>query len=180
MDDSLQARFAQTILPHLDAAYNLARWLAREDAAAEDVTHDAMLRALTFFGSFRGDEGRPWLLAIVRNTYFDWRRKAHRAYADETFDEELPDHSGPHAMHEPPASDPLVLLMKKSEGEAVTRALLRLEEVYREVLVLRELEDLSYKEISTVVGAPIGTVMSRLARARKRLREELGRSVAAA
>lgn len=180
MDESLQARFAQTILPHLDAAYNLARWLTREDAAAEDVTHDAMLRALTFFASFRGGEGRPWLLAIVRNTYFDWRRKAHRTYAEEPFDEELPDHSGSHPMHEPRSGDPLLLLMKKSEGEAVTQALLRIEEAYREVLVLRELEELSYKEIATVVGAPMGTVMSRLARARKRLREELNRSVAAA
>jgi RNA polymerase sigma-70 factor (ECF subfamily) len=100
-------------------------------------------------------------------------------YAEEPFDEELPDHSGSHPMHEP-RSDPLSLLMKKSEGEAVTQALLRIEEAYREVLVLRELEELSYKEIATVVGAPIGTVMSRLARARKRLRAELDRSVAAA
>ena len=180
MDESLQARFARTMLPHLDAAYNLARWLTRDSAAAEDVTHDAMLRALTFFGSFRGDAGRPWLLAIVRNTYFDWQRRAHRGYADEPFDEDLPEHSGPHAMHDPPATDPLVLLLKKSEVEAVTQALVRIEEADREVLVLRELEELSYKEIATVVGAPIGTVMSRLARARKRLREELDRRAAAA
>jgi RNA polymerase sigma factor (sigma-70 family) len=139
-----------------------------------------MKTSLTFFASFRGGEGRPWLLAIVRNTYFDWRRKTHRMYAEEPFDEELPDHSGSHPMHEPRSGDPLSLLMKKSEGEAVTQALLRIEEAYREVLVLRELEELSYKEIATVVGAPTGTVMSRLARARKRLREELDRSVAAA
>jgi len=180
MNSSVQARFKQTILPHLDAAYNLARWLTRDDSAAEDVTHDAMLRALTFFESFRGDEGRPWLLAIVRNTYFDWRRKAQRSYADECFDEELPEHSGSHAMHHPPVADPLALLLRKCEGDAVTQALHRIEEPYREVLVLRELEELSYKEIATVVGAPMGTIMSRLARARKRLREELGNTVAAA
>jgi RNA polymerase sigma-70 factor (ECF subfamily) len=178
MDDAQHARFAQTILPHLDAAYNLARWLTRDASAAEDVTHDAMLRALTFFGSFRGDEGRPWLLAIVRNTCADWRRRAQRAHADEPFDEALPHHSGGDGAHRTLGADPLHLLLQQSRGDAVSAALLRVPEQYREVLVLRELEELSYKEIAVIVGAPIGTVMSRLARGRERLRAELERAEA--
>lgn len=180
MDEGAQARFARVMLPHLDAAYNLARWLTRDDAAAQDVTHDAMLRALTFFHSFRGEAGRPWLLAIVRNTYADWRRKASRDGANEPFDEELRHHSEGPAAHDTSQSDPLQALMKKSERAAVNAALFRIPEAYREVLVLRELEELSYKEIATVVGAPIGTVMSRLARGRRQLREELTRDAAAA
>lgn len=181
MPESPQARFATLILPHLDAAYNLARWLTRDEASAEDITQEAVLRALTFFDSFRGDQGRPWFLAIVRNAYLDWRRRTQRGAGDEPFDEDLHDHSMAPSMHAGAGADPLTLLLRKSDGEAVTQALLRIDEAYREVLVLRELEELSYKEIAAIVGVPVGTVMSRLARGRQRLRAALaGREMAGA
>ena len=172
MDEGQRQRFSRLIVPHLDAAYNLARWLTRDEASAEDVTHEAVLRAMTFFGSFRGDAGRPWFLAIVRNAYFDWRRRGQRGALEEPFDEDFPDHSGEQTGDR---RDPLALLLAKRDGEQVTRALFQVDEVYREVLVLRELEELTYKEIAAVVGTPVGTVMSRLARGRERLRAALVR-----
>ena len=169
MELSELERFEAIVLPHLDAAYTLARYLTRNDHDAQDVVQDAYLRALKYFGGFRGAESgdaRAWVLAIVRNTAHTWRRR-HRADALATeFDEEL--HSEAVAGDHPAAA-----LDRDTTRESVRQALDRLSPEFREVIVLRELEGLSYKEISDVTGVPVGTVMSRLARARGRLREAL-------
>src|SRR5712692_7387981 len=160
------SRFDQAILPHLDAAYNLARWLMRNEDEAADALQDACVRALRFIGGLRGDDGRVWLLAIVRNTCYS-RLKRGSMRANETeFDDEV--HS-PDAGH----TNPAVLLDQAADKEALRRALEALPEEFREVVVMRELEGLAYKEIAAVAGVPIGTVMSRLARARKRLQHTL-------
>ncbi len=158
--------FEHVLVPHLDAAYNLARWMTGNDADADDVVQEAFVRALTFFGGFHGGDARPWLLAIVRNTCRDWMRRHGTRAVDAQFDEDL--HT-PAARVETPES----LLIRQADRERVLRALESLPIVWREVLVLRELEGLSYKEIAEVVGIPLGTVMSRLARARSRLQVEL-------
>lgn len=154
------ARFEQTLLPHLDAAFNLARWLTGNQHDAEDVVQEAYLRALTFFDSFRGGDGRAWLLAIVRNTCYTWLRKNRPAPSEELFEEER------HGAE--PASAEAVLL-GQIDRDRLHQAIGELPPEYREVLVLREMEDLSYKQIASITGVPLGTVMSRLARARKRL-----------
>ena len=155
------ARFELLVVPHMSAAYNLARWLTRNDHDAEDVVQDAFVRALKYFDGFRGEaatSARAWLLAIVRNTAYSWQRR-HRADALATeFDE---------TQHSPAAEE------TQADGEALWSALERLAPEFREVIVLRELHGLSYKEISEVAGVPVGTVMSRLSRARERLREAL-------
>jgi RNA polymerase sigma-70 factor (ECF subfamily) len=164
------ARFEQTILPHLNAAYNLARWLLRNEDDAADAVQEACLRALKFFGGFRGGDGRTWLLTIVRNTCYT-RLGQGRAHGEATmFDEE---------MHSPdaPADDPEEMLMRSYEGERLKRALEDLPAEFREVVILRELEGLSYKEIAGIADVPVGTVMSRLARARKRLQQYLTANV---
>jgi RNA polymerase sigma-70 factor (ECF subfamily) len=159
-------RFERAILPHLDAAYNLARWLMRDEHEAADAVQDACLRALRFIGSFRGGDGRLWLLAIVRNTCFS-RLKRNAGRQDETeFDDEL--HSP-----ENESTSPEVLAERSRDSEALRHALEELPEEFREVIVMRELEGMGYKEIAEVAGIPIGTVMSRLARARKRLQRAL-------
>ena len=160
------SRFEQAILPHLDAAYNLARWLMRNEDDAADAVQDACLRALRFIGGLRGDDGRVWLLAIVRNTCYS-RLKRGSMRANETeFDDEV---------HTPDAeqADPARLLDQAADSAALRCALEALPEEFREVIVMRELEGLAYKEIAAVAGVPIGTVMSRLARARKRLQQAL-------
>jgi RNA polymerase sigma-70 factor (ECF subfamily) len=161
-------RFEAIVLPHLDAAYTLARHLTRDDHDAQDVVQDAYLRGLKYFGGFRGaaGESRAWLLAIVRNTAYTWRRR-HRADALATeFDEER--HSEAVAGDHPAAS-----LERNGVRESLYQALDRLGPEFREVIVLRELQGLSYKEIGDVTGVPVGTVMSRLSRARRRLQEAL-------
>jgi RNA polymerase sigma-70 factor (ECF subfamily) len=162
-------RFEAIVLPHLDAAYTLARYLTRNDHDAEDIVQEASLRALKYFSGFRGAEGgdgRTWLLAIVRNTAYTWQRR-HRANALATeFDEEL--HSDAVAGDHPAAA-----LERDTARESLHQALDRLPPEFREVIVLRELEGLSYKEIGDVTGVPVGTVMSRLSRARRRLQEAL-------
>ena len=161
--------FAAVVLPHLDAAYTLARYLTRNDADAQDVVQEAALRALKYFGGFRGTtapDGRAWFLAIVRNTAYTWRHQRHRNVLVTEFNEEL--HSDAVADEHPEAA-----LLKRDAGESLTRALDQLPIEFREVIVLRELEGLSYKEISDVAGVPVGTVMSRLSRARQRLQEAL-------
>jgi len=169
LESSELARFEAVVFPHLDAAYTLARYLTRNAHNAEDVVQDACLRALTYFDGFRGEEGttaRAWLLAIVRNTAFSsMRRQSPDAVALE-FDEVQ--HSGAVADVHPEAA-----LLRSAAKETLGRALDRLAPEFREVIVLRELEGLSYKEISDVAGVPVGTVMSRLSRARARLREAL-------
>jgi RNA polymerase sigma factor (sigma-70 family) len=154
--------FEEIFLPHFGAAYNLARWLTGVDSDAEDLCQDAYLKAFASFENFRGANPKSWLLAIVRNTCFDWLRK-RRPTALIPFDDELA------------ASDasPETLYLRELDRHALKSALARLPAEFQEVLILREFEDLSYKEISEIAGLPIGTVMSRLARARQRLRSEL-------
>jgi RNA polymerase sigma factor (sigma-70 family) len=160
-------RFQALALPHLDAAYNLARWLSRNPGDAEDIVQEAFLRAFRFFDAFRGDEARPWLLAIVRRVWYDeWRR---RAGAEEVapFDELRDD--APLEGWETGGVDPETLAIRAEDTRNVHDALQRLPVEYREVLVLRELEELGYREIAAIADLPIGTVMSRLARGRRRL-----------
>jgi RNA polymerase sigma-70 factor, ECF subfamily len=158
--------FEEAALPHLGAAYNLARWLTRNDTDAEDVVQEAYLRALRHFKSFHGGDGRPWVLAIVRNTCYTWLQRNRAPELQIAFDEEI---------YAPRESDlsPENLLLKEADGELLREALEKLSPEFREIIVLRELEELSYKQISDVADIPLGTVMSRLARARKRLEEIL-------
>jgi RNA polymerase sigma-70 factor, ECF subfamily len=165
------SRFDRAILPHLDAAYNLARWLTRDENEAADAVQDACLRALRFIGSFRGGDGRSWLLAIVRNTcYSRLKRSADRENQTE-FDDEI--HSSGNET-----ANPEVLLERGRDAEMLRHALEELPEEFREVIVMRELEGMGYKEIAEVAGVPIGTVMSRLARARQRLQRLLSAALA--
>ena len=161
-DAAKLARFERALLPHLDAAYNLARWLAGSPQDADDVVQEACLRALAFFDGFHGEDGRAWLLAIVRNTCYDWLRKHRRNAQIGTPTEDLD-------WVADNAPDPEEEQLRNAESEMVRLGLEMLPADYREVLVLRELEGMSYKQIARVIDAPIGTVMSRLARARKRL-----------
>jgi RNA polymerase sigma-70 factor, ECF subfamily len=150
------------MLPHLDAAWNLARHLMRNDADAEDVVQDALLRALRFFNDFRGENPRGWLLAIVRHAAHSQRRRDRVAAITTEFNEVV--HSDADA-----GADPAHHVERQDAARALDAALDRLPAQFREVLVLRELESLSYDEIARIVRAPIGTVMSRLSRARARL-----------
>ena len=154
--------FEEVVLPHLDAAFNYARWLTKNDADAEDVVQDAYVRALRFFSSLRGEDARAWLLTIVRNTWYG--RFSRRAGNELTRGaDEQPDN------RTDGSPDPEAQMIQQQTVDQVRRALEMLPADFREVLVLRELEGLSYKEIAVIVGIPIGTVMSRLARARERL-----------
>jgi RNA polymerase sigma-70 factor, ECF subfamily len=156
----------ESLLPHLDAAYNLARWLIRSPADAEDVVQEACVRALRFFDGFRGGDSRAWLLKIVRNTCYSWVKKNRPTELSDEFDETV--HSS-----EVPGRDAEAKLVLHANTECVRKALEALPDRFREVLVLREIEELSYKEISDVTVVLMGTVMSSLSRARQRLREEL-------
>ena len=160
--------FEQMVLPHLDAAYNLARWLTRNEHDAEDIVQEACLRAFKFFDGFRGGDSRRWLLTIVRNTFYDSLPQSRSRELNVEFDEEI--HS---QVIE--AVDPESLLIRDADRQSVRQALEELPLEFRETLVLRELEGLSYKEIADVAGIPLGTVMSRLARARKWLQSYLAR-----
>ncbi len=157
-----RARFERTVLPHIDAAYNLARWLTRNDHDADDVLQEAMLRAYRHFGSLRG-EPRPWLLAIVRNACFSWLQSNRPAEVG-VLDDSLPDESMP---------GPEALAARSFDRKLLNEAIAALPLQFREVLVLRELEDLPYRDIARIADVPIGTVMSRLARARRLLANAL-------
>lgn len=161
-----QSRFEQTILPHLDAAYNLARWLTRNEHDAEDVAQDALLRAYKYFGGFRGGSSRSWLLSIVRNTCYNWLEKNRKKELGTVFDEEI-------HVPENETEEPQNAFLTGVSKEMVMQAIEALPVEFREIVVLRELEDLSYKEIADTAGVPIGTVMSRLARARKQLQKSI-------
>jgi len=163
-----QARFEQIVLPHLDAAYNLARWLTRNDEDAEDVVQEACLRAFKFFGGFYGGDSRAWLLTIVRNTCYTWLRHNRAHELTTPFDETIHD-------VECEGLNPEALLLHQADQQLLRRALEALPVESREVIVLRELEGLSYKEIGAIADIPLGTVMSRLARARKRLQHDLAK-----
>ena len=154
--------FEEAVMPHLDAAYNLARWLTRNEADAQDMVQEAYLRALRFFGGFRGTEARAWLLTIVRNTCYTWLRRNRSPELSCEFDEVV-------LARESEGPDPEMEQVMKSRALLLNDDIEKLPIEFREVVVLRELEDLSYKDIAVVLGVPIGTVMSRLARARKRL-----------
>ena len=162
-------RFQELVLPHLDAAYNLARWLTRNDQDAEDVVQEACLRAFKAFDGFRGERARPWLLAIVRNACYDWLRQHRKAEVSENYDDEL--HGGGDPATATPmagrSDDPEATLSRADDRRIINDALQKLPVELREVVVLREIEDLSYKEIAGIAAIPIGTVMSRLARGRK-------------
>lgn len=157
-----RARFEQQLLPHLDAAHNLARWLTRNEADAQDVVQEAFLRAYRFFDGLRG-EPRPWLLSIVRNVAFSWLER-NRPAELALVDEELPDEDAP---------GPEAQAARSMDRRMLNEAIAALPAPFREVLVLRELEDLSYKDIARVTDVPIGTVMSRLARARRLLTDSV-------
>jgi RNA polymerase sigma-70 factor (ECF subfamily) len=165
-DTARRERFEQTVLPHLDAAYNLARWLTRNDQDAQDVTQEACLRAFRFFDRYQGGSARAWLLTIVRNTCYTWLHKNRHPDSTE-FDEEI------HSSEVRSGTDPEVQALTAADKETVNHALEDLPDVFREALVLREMEGMSYREIADVTSVSLGTVMSRLARARTRLRQSL-------
>ncbi len=152
-------------MPHLDAAFNLARWLTGNPADAEDVVQDAYLRAFRYFDAFRGANFRVWLLTIVRNSFLDWVKDNRSALLVFQPAEDLAD-------HEPdPQPNVEAMLLERVDSDTLTMLVRQLPAEYREVLILREIEDLSYKEIAEVTGLPTGTVMSRLSRARLALRK---------
>jgi RNA polymerase sigma factor (sigma-70 family) len=162
-----QAQFEQAILPHINAAFNLARWMINNDQDAEDIVQESFLRAFKYFSSYQGANSRSWLLTIVRNTCYTWlqENQAQRLTAD--LNDEIS--SAGFVI-----DDPEQCLQIRTDHQMVIHALEKLPIEYRELIVLRELEEMSYKEIALIAGVPIGTVMSRLARARQRLKECLG------
>jgi RNA polymerase sigma-70 factor (ECF subfamily) len=160
------ASFEETMLPHMDAAHNLAKWLLRNEEDAQDVVQEAYLRAFKSFGGFHGSNGRAWLLTIVRNTSYTLLKKNRAVDLTTTFDEEI--HT---AGHE--SVSPATILVHSENAELIKEAMDELPVQFREILVLRHLEGLSYKEIADIAQIPPGTVMSRLSRARAELKEYL-------
>jgi RNA polymerase sigma-70 factor (ECF subfamily) len=156
--------FEEAILPHLNAAYNLARWLTRNEHDAQDVVQEAYLRAFRFFDGYKGGDGKAWLREVVRNTCFTWLRREKRNLTTVVFDE---------AAHSPPVHSPdqEEALVNAANGTVLQNCIERLPDEFREVLIMRDLEEMSYRQIAEVAGLPAGTVMSRLSRARKRLAE---------
>jgi RNA polymerase sigma-70 factor (ECF subfamily) len=163
MDDK-RRRFEVVALPHLDAAYNLARWLARSPGDADDIVQEAMLRAFRGFDGFRGTDAKPWLLTIVRNVFFSSIPRSRRKMIP------LPEDGEEALVDEAP--DPEHAAMQTDHGRKLDQAIATLPPEFREVLILREMEDMSYRDIAQATGTPIGTVMSRLARARALLKEK--------
>ena len=161
-------RFEMLALPHLDAAYNLARWLSRSKTDADDIVQEAMLRAFQAFNSLKSHDAKPWLLTIVRNcARTQGSRRARRA-----FDDLGPDHESLESATTETPADPEIATIQSDHGRRLRTAIAGLPVEFRETLILREMEDLSYREIATVTQVPIGTVMSRLARARALLKEQ--------
>ena len=170
MDQNKLTAFDEAVLPHLDAAYNLARWLTRNDQDADDVVQEASLRAFKYWKGFSGRDCRSWLLAIVRNTFYSWiRQQSIQPQLTENGEVDDVDNSLP---------DPESMLLQNRDREMLSVALEDLPVEFREAIVLREIEGLSYKEIADITGVPIGTVMSRLARGRRRLQIYLTNTVA--
>ncbi|OWT77291.1 MULTISPECIES: sigma-70 family RNA polymerase sigma factor [unclassified Achromobacter] len=171
-DAASAQRFERLVLPHLDSAFNVARWLTRNDQDAQDVVQEALLRAFRFSGGLRGDDGRAWLLSIVRNTFRSWYAE-NRKHAGESTEFEDEEHSGRHADPvtglTPEEHGPEAMFIRAQNQRRVHDALSLLRLEYREVIVLRELEELSYKEIAMILDIPMGTVMSRLGRGRQQL-----------
>jgi RNA polymerase sigma-70 factor (ECF subfamily) len=158
------ARFEDYVIPHLDAAYNLARWLTRDGSDAEDVVQEAYLRAFKFFDGFHGGDSRAWILKIVRNTCYSWIQKNRARELTIEFDEEQ--HSGE-------GGDPEAALIRNIDKQILNTLIDDLPVGFREIFILRELEGMSYKEIADITDLPMGTVMSRLGRARLRLQSGL-------
>jgi len=161
------ARFEQAISPHLDAAYNLARWMTRNEHDAQDMVQEAYLRAFKFLDTFQGVDARAWLLTIVRNVCYTWLQKTRAQEKTTIFDEEI--HSG-----DSDSLNPATLALQSADQDLIRYALDQLPTEFREVVVLRELEGFSYREIAEIANIPTGTVMSRLARARDRLKQLVG------
>ena len=155
-------RFEALVMPHLDAAFNLARWLARDRQDASDIVQEAFMRSFNAFDRLRGDNAKPWLLGIVRNTCITWLARNRPTNKQVSYEEEL------HGLPDPDA-DPEALALRADDRRCIDAAIDRLPLEFREVIVLRELEDMSYKEIATALAIPMGTVMSRLARGRQLL-----------
>jgi RNA polymerase sigma factor (sigma-70 family) len=162
----LKTTFEAMMLPHLDAAHNLAKWLLRSEQDAQDVVQEAFLRAFKSFGGFRGSNGRPWLMRIVRNTSYTLLKKNRAVDLTTPFDEKI--HAADHE-----SMSPATMLQRSEDAELVREAMDKLPVEFREILVLRHLEGLSYNEIADIAQIPPGTVMSRLARARGELKERL-------
>ena len=161
------ARFDAVVMPHLDAAYNLARWMTRNTTDAEDVAQEAMLRAFRFFNTFQGEDGRVWLLTIVRNTYLTWLRRQIPQQNAAEFDEAV--HTDIEAALTPESE-----VLRRAGEQQIRKAIAQLPPEYREVILMRELEQMSYKEIAAVTQSPLGTIMSRLSRGRNLLRRLVG------
>ena len=168
---SRRQRFETQVLPHLDAAYNLARWLLRDERAAEDAVQEASLRAFRYLDSLRGDDARPWLLGIVRNTCFTAIERSRNAPEQVDFDDA--EFEASLAAPERSAGDPAAQLQQQRLRSLIDAAIRALSPPLREVIVLREFEDLDYAEIAKIAAVPVGTVMSRLSRARAKLRDAL-------
>jgi RNA polymerase sigma-70 factor, ECF subfamily len=160
-------RFEQVVLCHLDAAYNLARWLTQDEAGAEDALQEACLRAFRFFEGQHGPSPRAWFMTVVRNASLDWLKEHRRRAVEEEYDDD--EHGGAGGGHEQPE----IAAARAADAHWLHECMATLPLEYREVLVLRELEELPYREISAVVGVPIGTVMSRIARGRDMLQQRL-------
>ena len=174
------SNFERAALPHMDAAYNLAYWLVRSRSDAEDIVQDAYLRAFRAFDSLKGADIRPWLLTIVRNVAYRWLANRSRGANVISFDEAFPGRTGDMAGEANIASGAAsaeAMLIGEGERALVIAALAELPPIFREVVVLREMEDMSYRDIADVTGVPIGTVMSRLSRARVELKKVLTRLI---
>jgi RNA polymerase sigma-70 factor, ECF subfamily len=170
-DESKGVDFDRTFIPHMDAAYNLARWLVHDDHDAQDVVQEAYLRAFRFADGFRGGDPRAWILAIVRNTAFTWLKRNRGSDSSTEFDEQMHGGSTEDSGLEAAA-------VRKADGTMIRAALDELADEFREVIVMRDIEGLSYKEIADAADVPIGTVMSRLARARGKLARSLQERIA--
>ena len=167
-DAAKLSRFEQAVLVHLDAAYNLARWLTRDEAGAEDAVQDACLRAFRFFERQHGPSPKAWFMTVVRNACLDWIREHRQRALEDEYDD---------ALHGGTGEAPEAAAARASDAQWLHQCMATLPREYREVLVLRELEELSYKEISAIIDVPLGTVMSRLARGRDLLQQRLATSL---
>jgi RNA polymerase sigma-70 factor, ECF subfamily len=170
-DETTAVDFERAFLPHMDAAYNLARWLVRDDHDAQDVVQEAYVRALRFAFRFRGDNPRAWILAIIRNAAFTWLKRNRGANPPAEFDENV--HAG-----DVDAAGLEADALRRADATMIRAALEALAEEFREVIVMRDIEGLSYKEIADAADVPIGTVMSRLARARTKLARSVKEQIA--
>ncbi len=170
VDLAERTRFEDAVLPYLDAAYNLARWLTRDKNDAEDVVQEAFCRALRYFGGFRGGDARAWLLKVVRSTAYTWLQRHRARDLTAPLDEDCHE-AGSDALN------PEKLFLQRADKQTLLEAIEELPVTFREVIVLRELEELTYQEIAAVAAVPLGTVMSRLARARKQLQQGLAHTL---